>query len=251
MYVIATLGDCLRQIALEGQYAAYPGIGTPTANDYISQSRAILQGPNESPSQWAPRAIAFRTAGAAMGSNKQLALNIQAFLCGQGNLGVGIYPVVAIVDRSGDVITANANQTITPSTVTWTWDNSGGFVDGTGFWPPSTVTGWYADQWIVIQDPFTHYTGFSDPNWLAAWNSGDQTVDSLCPQAIVQGVFTILAGWKAAHEFERCILWVPNVATFLASGPNGYWGNWSHNTGTTQTLQRTVGYSFWTPPGGG
>ena len=48
----------------------------------------------------------------------------------------------------------------------------GGWVDEHGYHAPAEVDGWWSDGWVLIQDPYTHYTGFSDPNWLAAWNSG-------------------------------------------------------------------------------
>ena len=47
VWTVALLGDMLREIAWEGQLAAYPGVGTPTALPYIGASRGLVQGPLE------------------------------------------------------------------------------------------------------------------------------------------------------------------------------------------------------------
>ncbi len=249
-WTFALFGDCLREIALEGQFAAYPGVGTPTANPLIGASRGLIQGPNESNALFAKRCIAFRAMWKTAGRAATLASNVQAYLVGTGNLGAGVYPVVMIVDRAGVAVTANADTSISEATITWDWDNLGGWVDGAGYHAPAeilgTVTGmpWWSDLWIVIEDPFTHYASFSDPAWLAAWNSGDQTIDSLCPQAVVQGLqVSIIEPLKGAHEYVRNVTWVPSVAGFT---PTGYYGNSSRNVAGVQTPTRTIGNSYWT-----
>jgi hypothetical protein len=248
IWTVALIGDALREIVWEGQLAAYPGVGTPTANPLIAQSRGLLQGPNETSAAFAIRAINWLTTAKQIGSPIQLVSQIQTYLVGQGSLGAGIYPVVMVVDRSGRTVTANADQSITEGTVTWAWDNLGGWVDGAGYHAPVEVDGWWSDNWLVIQDPWTHYTSFTDAAWLAAWETGDQTVDTLTPQAIVAGVLQLVGWLKGQHMFVRAISWVPTPSSFV---PNGYYGNASHNVAGTQTQERNNALAYWEPLGGG
>jgi hypothetical protein len=247
LWTTALLGDALREIAWEGQLAAYPGVGTPSALPLIGVTRGLVQGPAEPNLTFAARLIAWLPTLAQLGSPQGLVLQVQAYLIGQGSLGAGVYPVVSFVDRAGNMTTANANQTITQSEVSWDWDELGGWTDNVGHKPANVVDGYWSDGWLIIQDPFTHYTGFSDPNWLAAWNSGDQTVDSLCTQEVVTGLQAIVGFWKGVHVYTRCIVWCPNPAAYT---PNGYQGNFSINNSGTQTAARNGAYAYWQPPFG-
>lgn len=256
LYAIALVGDELRQVAIEGQFAAYPGVGTPTANPYLAQSRGLIQGPNEPNATFAKRAIAFRAIWKQAGSAQAVAGQIQAFLVGTGSLGAGVYPVVVVVDRAGHATIANADTSISETAIGWDWDELGGWVDGEGYHTPAELGGWWSDLWIVIQDPFTHYANFSDPAWIAAWNSGDQTIDSLTPQAVVSGVETIAQALKGAHCYLRAIAWAPITGAVTGSppelvgfDPTGYFGNASRNVAGVQTMQRTDTDSYWTPEG--
>jgi hypothetical protein len=247
-YVIALLGDNLREIAWEGRLAAYPGVGTPTANPYIGASRGLIQGPNESNAVFAARCLKFRQTWRGAGSQATLASNIQAVLQGVGSLGAGNYPVVRNIDRLGEYVQANADTTITHGSISWLWDNVDGYVDAYRFNPTAVIVNWHSDAWTIIQDPFTHYSGFGDPNWTAAWNSGDQTIDAVCPQAVLDAVMMTIKSFKAAHSYQRNVVFVPNVAAFV---PAGIYGNASTLVGTVQTTQRVTTNSYWDPPGGG
>lgn len=248
LWSVALAGDALRETAWQGQLAAYPGVGTPTALSYIGASRGLVQGPGEPNSTFGVRCRNWLNEVALMGSSRGLVAQIQDYLCGAGSLGAGVYPVVIFIDRAGHVVTANADQSITESTTTWSWDTSGGWTDGIGFHSTAVVDAWWADGIILIQDPFTHYASFSDPNWLAAWNSGDQTVDSLVPQSTVFALQAILDRWKGCHIFVRCVVWLPNPASFV---PGGWYGNWSSNQGGTQAARRNPAYAYWQPLYGG
>jgi hypothetical protein len=225
LWTFALLGDCLREIAWEGQLAAYPGVGAADA-------------------AFAKRCINWRSAVALMGNAEGLVTQVQAYLVGQGSLGAGVYPVVSFVDRAGNLTSISASQVITQSSVAWNWDDVDGWVDGLGYHPPSVVEGYWSDGWLLIQDPYTHYTGFSDANWLAAWNSGDKTIDSLTTQSIVSAVESIVDAWKGAHIYVRCIVWCTNPATF---SPAGVYGNWGGNVGGDQQALRNGAFSYWQP----
>jgi hypothetical protein len=124
LWTVALLGDGMRQWAWEGQLATYPGVGTPTALPYIGASRGLLQGPAEPNATFAARCINWLTAIQQMGSPLGIVQEVQAYLIGQGNLGAGVYPVVSLVDRAGHIITANADQSITRSLISWTGTTS-------------------------------------------------------------------------------------------------------------------------------
>jgi hypothetical protein len=242
LWTIALQGDMLREWAWEGQLAAYPGVGTPSALPYIGMSRGLVQGPNESNALFAKRLIAWLTTVQGMGSPVGLVLQVQAYLIGQGSLGAGAYPVVSYVDRAGNMTTANTDQSTTRSIVSWDWDEIDGWTDNVGHKPANTVDSYWSDGWLLIQDPYTHYTGLTDPNWLAAWNSGDQGVDSMCPQAVATALASIVNTWKGAHVYVRCIVWCPSPTAFT---PNGTYGNWSANVGGNQTGTRNGAYAYW------
>lgn len=247
LWTVALVGDCLREIAWEGQLAAYPGVGDPSALPYIGASRGLVQGPLEPNSHFATRCRNWPTEIRKMGSAEGLVAEVQSYLVSQGSLGVGVYPVVAFVDRHGNMTTANADQTITESSIAWDWDELGGWVDDTAFHSAGTVSGYWSDGWILIQDPYTHYTGFADANWLAAWDSGDQTVDSLTQQSIVNGVQSIVDTWKGAHVYVRCIVWCASPGAFT---PTGFYANWSSNQSGTQAARRNGALSYWQPVDG-
>lgn len=248
LWTVALAGDGLREIAWEGQLAAYPGVGTPTALPYIGASRGLVQGPGESNAAFAIRCQNWKAEVALMGSSRGLVAQIQDYLCGAGSLGAGVYPVVAFIDRAGHVVTAHADQSITETTTTWSWDTLGGWTDAFRYHSPAEVSAWWVDAIILIQDPFTHYTSETDPNWLAAWNSGDQTIDSIVPQSTVFAIQAILDRWKGQHVYARCIAWVPDPTTFV---PTGWYGNWSSNQAGEQKARRNPAYAYWQPLFGG
>lgn len=247
-YVLALLGDTLREVAWEGRMGAYPGVGDPSFNPLIAASRGLIQGPNESDALFAARANAFRDTLRQAGSPAALALNLQGYLVGTGGLGAGNYPVVRVVDRAGHCVTANADRSLTTTTIAWHWDDTSGYVDDQRWESPLTLSAWSGDVWVIIQDPFLHYSSFTDPNWLAAWNTNDQTVDSLCPQSTVDGVLAILSAMKAQHYWVRNITWVTTPTSFV---PTGSYGNASIEVSGVQTRQRDTVNAYWAPQGGG
>ena len=111
--------------------------------------------------------------------------------------------------------------------------------------PNDGVLAW----WIFIEDPFTHFTNFSDPNWVAAWQGADSTLDGFtCPQAMVRDMKTIVATVKGAHVYVRGIFWVGNPGVDGISPGN--WGNASQNVGGQQFQQRTAAFGYWDMTGG-
>lgn len=243
LWTTALLGDELREIAWQGQQAAYPGVGTATAIPYLAASRGLLQGPAESNALFVARLINFRATMRQQGSPESRVRAIQAFLVGQGNLGAGVYPVVRTIDRAGRATTIDASGNVTVTIVTgWDWDELGGWVDASRYHTPAEVDGYWSDLWVLVEDPFTHYTGFSDANWLAAWNTGEQTVDGLCSQAVVAGVESLCETFKGAHTYVRQVVFCADPTTFT---PSGYDGNSSRVIVATQTVERWPSIGYW------
>ena len=248
LYSIALVADAMIETGWEGLLGAFPGVGTSTALPLIGASRGLLQGPHESDDAFASRSVDWLATWELAGSAQGLGEQLQSYLVQPD----GTYPVVIVIDRNGNTTTMNADQSVTfSSTGFFEWDYQGGWVDGIRFNPPVVVDTWWSDLWVIIQDFSTHYTSFTDPNWLAAWNSGDQTIDGLVPQSTVQGILSIVDVWKGAHTYVRSIVFTPDPSAFLVTPPNGYWGNASHNVAGTQTTERVSTNAYWAPMGGG
>ncbi len=239
--------DKMMGVIFDGIAGAYPGLGTPSAAQAIGQSRGLLQGPSEPNAKFFARCLLWLWTWANAGSDWVLALQIQSYLCGSGNLGAGVYPIVKVVARNGVTTTVDASQSVTFSTTAWNWDQVGGWVFDI-FHTPTTVQGWWSDLWIVVQDPFTHYSSFSDPNWLAAWGSQAATIDSIVPQSVVQEIYGLVRTFRGGHTYVRNIVFTPSPASFV---PDGKYGNASVNVSGVQTTHRVATNAYWDPPGGG
>lgn len=241
-YAICALGDCLREIANQGRYAAFPGAGDPSANPLIAQSRGLLQGPNEPNAAFAARAVAFRTAWRKAGAPIAVAQNIQGFLNSAGNLGAGVLPVVRVVDRENNWAIANADGSTFFTNSPWNWDGVLPWDDGTGPKYPAVTSGYVSDFWIIIAPPsgttpiFSTYTGTSDPAWLANAGRGngvDLGGGQQIPRAYVSGILSIIKTWKGGHMWVRNVIWAGNATDYAPAAsvlPNGTYGNWSYNS---------------------
>src|SRR5580704_10542471 len=219
LWTVERLSLCLQEIAFEGQMAAYPGVGTPTALPLIGASRDLLQGANEPQADYIARLINWINIGKQRGSGLALARAVQSFLAQPG----GTYLVVRVQCRNGDFFQSNADRSTTVgNNPAWDWDNLGGWVNGTGFIPPATIANSWTDIWVLVQDFTTHYTSFTDTNWLAAWGSGTETIDSMISPTIPPGVFGIVKGYKGLVNYSRAVVLVPDPTSFT---PNGFYGN--------------------------
>jgi|HubBroStandDraft_5_1064220.scaffolds.fasta_scaffold109379_2 hypothetical protein len=257
-YSIARIGDLLIETAWEGMLAAMPGVGTPTALPLIAQARGILQGPSESNASFVQRLVAWLTTWAQAGSAEILAQQIQSFLVGQGTMGAGIYPIVRVVDRSGNWVIANADQSLTLVTgVPFPWDNIGGW----DYHPGAAVSGWWSDMWIIVAPPtgsepiWPLYTGTSDPAWLNNFGANKATLGGghQAPLSIAQSVLSLIATWKGAHTWFRAVIWPSNPTDFSPGSvtADGSFGNWSKNVGGVQTPDRLASARYWIPAVGG
>ena len=216
LYIIALIADCLIEVCLQGVRAAYPGVGTTTALTLIGQSRGLIRGLNESDAAYVARLNRWLDLWVTAGSAETLAQLIQTYLGGM--------PVVRVIDRAGNFVTANADGT-TSKAVDATWNP-----DATGL---PTRSGWWSDIWIVIyitDNRWARYTSLTDTAWLAAWGTSPLGGGLEADPAIPHAIFNILSTFKGAHTWVEWIAVTNDTTAFvpgsLGGQPPGTWGNW-------------------------
>lgn len=244
LWVLTLQLDIMVEYAIQGIQAAWPGHGTPTALPLIGQSRGIPQGPHESDDAYAAHLQQWLSIWSNAGSESTLAQEVQRYLTPAS----GPLLTVQVVTRRGFTYTANPDGTITESSRAWNWDGVAGWIDGFAMHTPAEVSGWWSDLWILVApDPFVRYTSFTDPAWLAAWaapNSGQVALGHEAPQTTSDGLISVIAAMKGAHQYVRAVIFCASVTTFA---PGGTFGN--NTVNGTITRDRTARY--WEPFQGG
>jgi hypothetical protein len=247
LYVIALMGDCMIETALEGVRAAWPGRGTPTADPLIGQSRGIAQGEAESSASYEARLRAWLTTWQNAGSSEVLSQAIQSYL--------GNNPIVRIVDRSGNWVTANQDGTTTylpAGTAAWVWN-----------WDQLNNPerdGWWADLWIIVYPTEWSITGTTLSSLIGIWGTytGVGTGHAV-PRAAVDAILGLVAQWKGAHTWIEAIIYsydatLFNPSTINAGNPDGTWAFWSKPSGNTRVVARNGSTNgkvrYWIPAAG-
>lgn len=231
LYACALLCDSLIAFGLQGIDAAWPGRGTPTALALIGQGRGLIRGIGESDDSYAARLRAWLTTWRNSGSPEVLAQLIQSYLGGM--------PVVRVIDRAGNFVTANADGTTTKvSDPTWNWDT---------VLNPERA-GWWSDIWIVIyysNATWPYYTSFTDPAWDAAWGTYNNFgLGFEITREPVEGISQIVASFKGAHTWVSAVIFTTDVTLFVpgslgnSGNPDGTWGNWSKPVGIPMVQRR-------------
>lgn len=213
--------DWLLQTAYEGVQAAWPGVGTSTALPYIGRSRGITRGQLEADASYATRLRSWLDDWARAGSAEAVAFQIHTFLSSR--------PAVDVITRSGVRVRCSTTGVLTKDTVTWNWDGTSN---------PERV-GYWSELFIVVYT--TQFT--AAPVWGASrtWGSGIGLGDTNTSSEY-DTVASLLAQWKAAHTFVRCLLVNTNGALPV---PNGNWGMWTTpGTGTNVPSSRDVTNNF-------
>ena len=267
LYALAMVFDFLVEMMLQGVYAAMPGKGTSTALPFIGASRGILQGLTESNTSFAVRLRNWLTFWYNAGSAEVMAQMIQSFLPNN--------PVVRIVDRAGNWVTANQDGTTTfARDPLWNWDSVSN---------PERA-GWWSDIWVIVYpDPWISWEtgvnpaqfpdGWTNPLANTQWQSGGPQgvgIGHNVPRIAVDGILSIVSTWKGAHTYVVAMIFTTIAGLFKPGAstnpgaPDGTWGQWGkYNAGTgTYVPSRTrelnivgpgyVGHArYWTPLNGG
>ena len=181
-----------------------------------------------------------------------LAQQIQSYL--------GNNPIVRIVDRAGNWVTANQDGTTTFQTdPAWDWDSVSN---------PERA-GWWGDLWIIVTPAeWGVYTGgLADPAFQATW--GTTTGFGLghkVSRGAVSTILSLVSVWKGAHTWVEAIIFSSNTGMFqpgnlgLNGNPDGTWGHWSKTVAGVQIQARTTAIPamsgggtvrYWEPAGGG
>ena len=243
--MIAPLDNAVDTI-VQGLMAAWPGVGTSTADTLIGQSRGLVQGEAETAAAFEARCITWLDDFAQNGkyASEQMAREIQAFLA--------FSPGVTIVDRAGHwtILTdahAGSPSVCTETTSAWNWDGTSN-PERAGIW---------SDLWIIIAPPLVGGGGVNyalAPTFTARavlpHEPNTQSIGMLAPSSSVDAILGIVARWKGAHTCVRAIIWSYDATWFYPGGnnPDGTWGNWSVGHGnTTKTAARYSGARYWLP----
>ena len=201
--------DCAEDVLVQGLKAAWPGVGTPTALQWIGQSRGIIRGQGESDSDYAARLVPWLDRWRRAGSQDAIAVALHEYLTGR--------PRVRVVNRHGHMVTCELDGTLTRANVAWDWD---------GVTNPENATHWW-DQWIIIYPTPWAVDGVWDG--VEVWG-GPLGFGHDVPREDFDAVLGLVRQWKSAHSFVRAIVWSYNGTLFdpatPSSLPAGDWGRW-------------------------
>lgn len=205
----------------------------PDALPLIANSRGLIQGEEETDDHFAARLINWRTNGlvdgpdygfytwSLIGKSEILAQQLQEFIAGR--------PTVRIIERVFSVapatpqavyVTALPDGTTTRTRAAWNWDTVLGWTDDVTTWTGDECRTFWADFWIVIDLSPYSLAGSITP--LTGMNIPIPSRDA---------ILRIVADFKAAYAFCRCIIFSYNAALFdpadpgHAGNPTGDWGN--------------------------
>lgn len=251
LWAFASVLDFFFAQVTEGQAAAWPGIGTPTALALIGQSRGILRGEIETSPAYAKRLQGWRATWEGAGSSEVLVKQIQAYL--------GNTPTVRVVDRAGNWVSIAPDGTTTKvqaGSASWVWN-----WDGTSNPERSSATApWWSDLWIIVYPcewPVT--AGTTGGGGLdAIWGRSDIGIGHAVPRAANDAIRALAQQWKGAHTWVEAIIWSYDATLFdpavvNASNPtDGTWGNWAYDArdGNGMQPRRAASARYWIPPNG-
>jgi hypothetical protein len=225
LYTLAAVFDILLEVQVQGQNAALPGRGTPTALPHIGFTRAITRGFSEADASYETRLIQWLDLWRCAGRPVGLLLAVLG-------LFLPTSVTVRLVDNSGNWYWFNAGETPFPAGATapqlphfllsqgnWNWDGN--------------TTAWHRCWLIIYVGPL----GWSvpGPHWGdgGKWGDPGRFWGISGPQAgQLQALSALLKQWKAAHAYFPNIILTTNTARFdpthAAGGgvnPDGTWSN--------------------------
>lgn len=261
LYAMAFQADMLLELIIEAIGSWWPGyslgatnqaVDASTAIPLIGLSRGLLQGEAETLTHYAARLPAWLDTWAEAGSAEELALQIQQYLANT--------PIVRIVDRAGNWVTANVDGTTTSikaGSAAWTWN-----WDGTSN-PERNLPGmpWWSDIWIIVYPcEWAVTAGTIGGGGLAAiW--GNTALNVGIGHAVAttanDAIRSLAEQWKGAHTWLQAIIWSYDATLFdpetvNAGNPDGTWGDWGYAASPGGALQpsRNTSARYWIPPNG-
>jgi hypothetical protein len=226
LYTLAAVLDIMVEVQRQGEIAALPGVGTPTALPLIGFSRGIMRGFTEGDTSYEQRLVQWldlwRTAGRPVG-----------LLLAVLGLFLPTSLTVRTVDNSGNWYTYNIGANPLPFPPGALLPQRPSFVLNAGNWDWDGNTAAWWRMWLIIYiGPLGWTVGphwgdgghWGDPGRL--WGISGPNVGQL------QALRVLLKQWKAAHTWIPNIILTANTARFdptqPAGGginPDGTWGN--------------------------
>lgn len=224
----AILGDRLVAALLEGLQAPWPGAGTPTALGEIGATRGIPRGLSDTEDEYAARLRGWLDAYARMGSDEATARSLHEYLRGR--------PMVRVVDRHGQWTEIDELGNLRTFSAPWDWDSVS---------HPTAAAERPTDVWVIV-----YGSAYVDQT-LASLNALEG-IGHTVPLTESDQAVAILKQWKPAHNWIRCVLWVPTPGDLdpeaPAGMPDGTWGDWAKDNGSGSWVQsRNTTFRYWEP----
>lgn len=216
LWCIAVVLDVFVDIAIQGVFAAWPGMGTPTANDLIGRSRMTRRGQNESDDSYVARLVRWLERHRDGASARGIARAVQTYLQD--------HPRVRVVSRGGTMVTIEQDGTIeTRDGVAWDWDSIS--------YPARS--GWWWEQWVIV------YTSQFPPRtekWGDAglvWGMDHDGFSHHVGRTVIADILAEVDLMKALRSRVRTIILTTDPTRFdpdnAVSMPDGTWGTWRGN----------------------
>lgn len=247
LWVVATSVDAMIDRLVESRFAAFPGLGTPTALERIAEGRGMIRGIGETDEDFAARLLLWLDRARELGSARSIVRAVHEYLEDR--------PTVVFVSRSKD-----DNGTIVPPNYTkiengvistipgtlanaWDWDSVS---------HPERAGNWW-DFWLIV------YKTTPAPQWPVRvgtfgtdWAFGDDQlgIGHGCSREEVDAVRRLVAYHKSASAYCRSIIWIDDPASFdITTGtglPNGNWGAWgTTGSGARVLSDRNLNFRYW------
>ncbi len=211
LWALVSVLDLLLEGVLQGLYAAWPGMGTPTALPYIGRARGVVRGMDDTDATYADKLVGWLERAEHIGSMYALAREIQEYLPGR--------PRVRVINRHQNWLTLDHDGTVTKATAAWDWDSVSN--------PERAL--WWSELWVVIYtDAFPHSGAWGDGR---VWGGRDSGLGLVIAKENREALDNLVGEAKSAHSRVRCVIWTSDDALFdpavPASCPDGTWGQWS------------------------
>ncbi|WP_437606246.1 hypothetical protein WMF20_35340 [Sorangium sp. So ce834] len=224
LYGIAAVLDAGAEVLVQGIQARMPGLGTPTALEYIGRDRLIVRGPQQTDEAYAAELRRWLEYWRGAGNAYTLALALQTFLYPGA-------PRVRIVNRAGLWWTLDPSGELSwhqASPSNWDWDS---------ITHPENAGNW-SDFWVIVYPPHFDDAGDWGTSDGQTWGAGEAFGLDVETGAI-ETIKRLVQQWKGAHSNCVCLIvaydedsFDPEAAPGAPGMPDGLWGFWSKDNGS-------------------
>lgn len=210
---------------VEGIFAGWPGVGTPTADSLIGQTRQIIRGIGEADAAYETRLRFWLDAWILAGSPWGLLINVLAYL---NNSALA----AETVDDSGNYDLYQVGDVADPfhpprhtdasAGPGWNWDGA-----ALPFY--HEIPMWWR-LWLII---YANGVFTAPPAWGSGlkWGDGHRWGIQGLTDEMLQTLVALFRQWKAAHASIPWVIIAFDSTYFLPASPptklpDGTWGRW-------------------------